>query len=169
MLEHQLVNLLKEKNLTIGSIESITGGLFASTLTNVSGVSQVFPGSIVTYANEAKEQLLGISHARIENYGVVSKEIAYDMAKEGKNKLHVDICVSFTGNAGPTALDHLPVGRLFIGIAIGQVVKTYELQINALDRNRIRELAVDEAMKKVIELVRQQETGEGNSDLHANQ
>lgn len=169
MLEHQLVNLLKEKNLTIGSIESITGGLFASTLTNVSGVSQVFPGSIVTYANEAKEQLLGISHARIENYGVVSKEIAYDMAKEGRNRLHVDICVSFTGNAGPTVLDHLPVGRLFIGIAIGQVVKTYELQIDALDRNRIRELAVDEAMKKVIELVRQQEIVEGKSDLDANQ
>lgn len=169
MLEHQLVNLLKEKNLTIGSIESITGGLFASTLTNVSGVSQIFPGSIVTYANEAKEQLLGISHARIENYGVVSKEIAYDMAKEGRNRLHVDICVSFTGNAGPTVLDHLPVGRLFIGIAIGQVVKTYELQIDALDRNRIRELAVDEAMKKVIELVRQQEIVEGKSDLDANQ
>lgn len=169
MLEHQLVDLLKEKKLTIGSVESITGGLFASTLTNVSGVSKVFLGSMVTYANEVKEQLLGIPHARIENYGVVSKEIAYDMAKEGRKKLHVDICVSFTGNAGPTALDHLPVGRLFIGIAIGQIVKTYELQINALDRNRIRELAVDEAMKKIIELVRQQEIGEGNSDLQTNE
>lgn len=167
MLERELVELLKEKELTIGSVESFTGGLFASTLTNVAGVSKVFPGSIVTYASEMKERILGISHARIENYGVVSKEIAYDMAKEGQKRLAVDICVSFTGNAGPTALDLLPVGRLFIGIAMGQMVKTYELQINALDRNRIRELAVDEAMKKTIELIRQKEIEKGISAFHA--
>ena len=93
-----------DKGLSLGSIESFTGGLFAATITKIPGASNFFKGSIVTYATEEKERLLGISHIDVEKYGVVSKEIAEQMAVYGRDLLDVDVCVSFTGNAGPSAM-----------------------------------------------------------------
>ena len=99
----ELVELLKAKHLTIGSIESMTGGLFASSITSVPGASKVFKGSVVSYSPLIKENVVGVKKETIETFGVVSKEVAYEMASKGKKLLDVDICVSITGNAGPTA------------------------------------------------------------------
>ena len=157
MIEKELVTLLEKNNLTIGSVESYTGGLFAATITGVPGASKVFPGSIVTYANEIKEKLVGVKEITIHQYGVVSKEVAQEMADGGREKLGVDICVSFTGNAGPTALDRLPVGRVVIGISTKPKTMLYELQLDNCDRNRIREISVEQAMKWVMEYIRTNE------------
>ena len=119
----ELVNKLKEKNLTIGSVESMTGGLFASTITSVPGASKVFKGSIVSYSPLIKENVVGVNKETIDRYGVVSKEVAYEMADKGKKLLDVDICVSVTGNAGPTAEPgEEGVGCVYYGIAFKKKV-----------------------------------------------
>ena len=109
-MKNKVVELLKNSNLTIGSIESLTGGLFASNLTSIPGVSKVFKGSVVSYATEVKEMVVNVSKDVVTNYGVVSKECALEMALNGKKLLGVDVCVSFTGNAGPSAMENKEVG-----------------------------------------------------------
>ena len=111
-----LVERLTEKNLTLGSIESFTGGLFGKTITDVSGASKTFKGALVTYSKELKENLLGIPAAYIEEHGVVSYEVCQQMAIKGQKVLGVDVCVAFTGNAGPETNEeggnlHLELGR----------------------------------------------------------
>ena len=154
MIEQDLVKFLKEKELTIGSVESFTAGLFASLIAGVPGASSVLRGGLITYQTDVKTVLLDIPSEEIKLHGVVSKEIAKAMAVNGRKKLGVDICVSFTGNAGPTALDLLPVGRLFIGISTSSTTNVYEFQMDNMDRNRIREEASLKAMELVMELLR---------------
>ena len=125
--------------MTISSIESLTGGLFASTLVSKPGASKYFKGSMVTYSNEIKEAL-GVDTSN----GVVNKEVALQMAAKGKEQFNTDICVSFTGNAGPDTLDNAPVGKVFI--AINEEV--FELDLKGT-RNEIRQQAVDFAISKL--------------------
>ena len=127
---NEVVKLLKEKHLTICSIESLTGGLFASILTSVSGVSEVFKGSIVSYANEIKQNVVGVKKETIEAYGVISKECAYEMAKYGKEKMNTDVSISFTGNAGPSVMENKEVGQVFIGIAIKDDIEVFSLKLS---------------------------------------
>ena len=123
-------NLLKDyfisNKLTLGSVESFTGGAFASHITKIPGASNFYKGSIITYATEIKENILGISHDLVEKHGVVSAEIAHEMALKGRELLNVDICVSFTGNAGPSAMEDKPVGLVYIGIADKNGVKVHD-------------------------------------------
>lgn len=123
---------------TLGSIESFTGGLFASTIISKSGASKFFKGSIVAYSNEIKEKL-GVDISG----GVINKEVAKQMAIKGKKFLNVDICISFTGNAGPISIENKPVGLVYV--AINEEV--FELNFKG-DRNSIREQAVKFAINK---------------------
>ena len=109
---NELAELLIKNNISIGTVESFTVGNFATMLGNIPGISKVYKGSLVTYQSETKERLLGIEHPLIEKYGVVSKEIATLMCVNGKSILDVDLCVSFTGNAGPDAMEGKPVGEV---------------------------------------------------------
>ncbi len=124
---------------TLGSVESITGGLFASKITEKPGASKYFKGSIVSYQNEIKQKL-GINTSQ----GVINKEVALEMSKKGREFLGVDICVSFTGNAGPGILDSKPVGLVFV--AINEEVFELNFQGN---RKEIREKAVSFALSKL--------------------
>ena len=126
----ELVALLIEKNITIGSVESFTVGKFAATLGEVPNVSKVFKGSLVTYQNETKERLLNISKDVIAQKGVVSKELASLMCIHGQQILNSDLCVSFTGNAGPGKMEEKAVGTVFIGIIWKQKVRVYNLQLS---------------------------------------
>jgi nicotinamide-nucleotide amidase len=106
------------KALTIGSVESATGGRIADRITNVPGSSDYFKGSVVAYSNEAKIALLGVQKATIENYGAVSEQTALEMAQGGRKLLDVDICVSDTGIAGPSGdTPEKPVGLFYLGLA----------------------------------------------------
>ena len=82
-----------ENGKTLGSVESFTGGLFASTITSISGASKFYKGSFITYATEEKQKLLQILEETIQQFGVVSKEIAFHMANNGRHLLDVDICI----------------------------------------------------------------------------
>ena len=137
-----------DHKLTLGSIESFTGGLFASEITKIPGASNFFKGSIVTYATIEKQRLLGISKEDIDKYGVVSKQIAEQMAVYGRDLLDVDVCVSFTGNAGPTAMEDKKVGEIYIGIADNEGVEVFSFLLNG-NREEIQRQAVDIAIKKL--------------------
>ena len=138
-----------EQGLTLGSIESFTGGLFASNVTKIPGASNFFKGSIITYATEEKERLLGISHEDVEKYGVVSKEIAEQMAVYGRDVLDVDVCISFTGNAGPSVMENKKVGEIYIGLAAPGKVEVFPFILKG-NREDIQKEAVNEALKILL-------------------
>jgi PncC family amidohydrolase len=123
-LEAEVARLIRQyqaetrKSLTIGSVESATGGRIADRITNVAGSSDYFKGSVVAYSNEVKINLLGVERATIEDYGAVSEQTALEMARGGRKLLDVDICVSDTGIAGPSGnTAEKPVGLFYLGLA----------------------------------------------------
>jgi PncC family amidohydrolase len=123
-LETEIARLIREYQaktgelLTIGTVESATGGRIADRITNVPGSSDYFRGSVVAYSNEVKMALLGVKKATIENYGAVSEQTALEMARGGRKVLGVDICISDTGIAGPSgATPKKPVGIFYLGLA----------------------------------------------------
>ncbi|GEO78395.1 CinA domain-containing protein [Companilactobacillus mindensis DSM 14500] len=113
----QIVNYLKKDQLKITAAESLTAGMFQSTIAQVPGASNVFDGGFVTYADEVKVQLLGMDPQLIKQFTVVSAPVAQSMAKLSAQKLSADIGVGFTGVAGPDPLEGNPVGTVFIGTA----------------------------------------------------
>jgi PncC family amidohydrolase len=123
-LEAEIARLIREyqaktgKLLTIGTVESATGGRIADRITNVPGSSDYFKGSVVAYSNEVKIALLGVKKTTIDNYGAVNEQTALEMAQGGKKLLNVDVCVSDTGIAGPTgATPEKSLGLFYIGLA----------------------------------------------------
>ena len=154
MTSEEINKLFRQFGRTLGSVESFTGGLFAETITSVSGASHFYKGGLVTYASEEKNRLLGISYETIDKYGVVSQEVAAQMAANAQKLLNVDYCVSFTGNAGPTAMENKPVGLVFIGIAIYDHVEVYRFELKG-SRNDIQKEGVKNALeilaKKILE------------------
>ncbi len=147
-----LIQILNRKRLTIGSCESFTAGLFCAHLADVSGASSVLKGGLVTYATELKNKIVGIDKEKLERYGVVSKECAIEMAEKAQKIMNVDVCVSFTGNAGPIAWENKPVGLIYCGVAIEENIYVYELQLN-MSRNDVREYAVQFIINKVVNLL----------------
>ncbi len=144
-----LVALLKEKKATVGSIESMTGGLIAATITSVSGASEVFKGSIVSYSPDVKINIVGVKEETIAKYGVVSYEVASEMANYGRKLLDVDYCVSITGNAGPTQEeDNKGVGTVFVSLVSKNYVWGLPLALKG-DRQTIRE----DATRVVIDFI----------------
>lgn len=150
-LEKVVVNLLKNKELSITAAESLTSGMFQSRIGNVSGASEVFPGGFVTYSADAKEQLLNIPTEIIKKYGVVSSETAEYMAKNSKDKMKTDIGVSFTGVAGPDSLEGHLAGFFWVGLALpnGQVITK---SVNfAKARNEVRDYATKTGFKLIYD------------------
>ena len=145
MNEHRLLQTLADRGLTIGSVESITAGLFASNLASIPGASAVLKGALVTYVAEEKIALSGVRKSTIDHYGVVSPEVAAEMAIGGKRKLGVDMCISCTGNAGPTQEEgEAGVGTVYLGLCYNGYVYTVPLSLSG-ERNEIR-AAVAQAM-----------------------
>jgi PncC family amidohydrolase len=123
----EVVKILKRMGSTIGFVESMTGGGVSAAITKVDGSSKVFKGGLVTYSLYAKEKLLGIPIDTIKYYGVVSKEIAKEMAIAGRKVLDVDICVSITGDAGFTLQEKSLTRKAEIALSRGEVLLNYEV------------------------------------------
>lgn len=123
--EEELLALLRERNLTIGLAESITGGYIGEMITRVPGGSQFFMGGIVSYSNEAKESLLNVSGETISQYGAVSHQCAREMAIGASEKLNTDIGLSVTGIAGPSGgSKEKPVGTFFVGLKMNECLES---------------------------------------------
>lgn len=149
-----LLEELSKRNLTLSSAESLTGGLFAATLVDQSGISKVFKGGIITYWSEIKNQVLHVDEKIISKFGVVSKECAYAMAKNCRDMFSTSISISFTGNAGPEILENKPVGEVFIAINYLGEINVYECHFSG-SRSEIRKASVDFGIKKIIDLFKE--------------
>lgn len=139
-LQSQVVHYLKEHGLTIAAAESLTAGLFMAELAEISGASAVLQGGVVTYSNEAKVEQLGIDADVIETYGVVSKEVAEQMAERVRAKFNTSIGIGLTGVAGPGDQDGIPAGTVWIGFSIeGKEVRSKLLRLyGSRNTNRLR-------------------------------
>ncbi len=117
-LEQEIGKLLRRKGLTLGVVESATGGLISHRITNVAGSSEYYKGSVTAYSNEVKIKVIGVKEGTIIKYGAVSHQVVEEMAQGGRKALDVDICLADTGIAGPTgATPEKPVGLFYIGLS----------------------------------------------------
>lgn len=153
-IEEQLVDLLIEKGYHISFAESCTGGLCCGTLVNVANASKVLDVSFTTYANDAKTEFLGVSADTIKKYGVVSEEVAREMAKGVANTSRSEVGVGVTGVAGPSGgTAKKPVGMVCFGFCVNGEVKTFTQQFGAIGRNRVRSASVDFVFKTLTDIL----------------
>ena len=153
-LEGVVIWELCHQGLTVATAESCTGGLVAKRLTDVPGSSAAFKGGFVTYTNEMKISMLGVSPDTLEKYTAVSEQTAAEMARGARLRTGSDIAVSTTGYAGPGGgTEEAPVGTVFVGISTQEETRVVRLKLSP-DRSReyIRTLAASNALN----LVRQQ-------------
>ena len=109
---------LRQKGLTLGIVESATGGLISHLITNIPGSSDYYKGSVTAYSNEAKIKVVGVKEDTINQYGAVSYQVVEEMARGGRKILASDICLADTGTAGPSgATPGKPVGLFYIGLS----------------------------------------------------
>ncbi|MEI7548787.1 MAG: nicotinamide-nucleotide amidohydrolase family protein, partial [Actinomycetota bacterium] len=139
-MEFVVLQLLRDRGLSLGLAESVTGGLVAGRITSVPGASEVFRGSIVSYASSVKFDVLGVPPGP-----VVSEAAAAAMAKGAQRVLHADVGLALTGVAGPTEQDGMPVGTLCVGLAIGDEVHTRTLRLPG-QREQMRQMSVISAL-----------------------
>lgn len=148
-IEVVLGRLLTEKKLTISTAESCTGGKIAATLSAVPGASNYFKGSVVSYATQAKIDVLEIDENLIAKHGVVSAEVAKEMAKSVQKVMNSDCAIATTGNAGPTKGDEdAEIGIVFIGIAMRN-----EVFVEEFNFGQPREKVIDRGVSKALELI----------------
>lgn len=145
MLELQIAEIIRElevkigRCLTVGSVESATGGRIADRLTNISGSSDYFMGSVVSYSNEIKMKVVGVKEETLRHHGAVCHETCEKMAEGGRKLLQLDYCISTTGIAGPTgATPTKPIGLFYIGLASSDNVYSYKYNFTG-NRERIKE------------------------------
>jgi len=150
-IEVQIGNLLKEKNASLATAESFTGGRLASLFTEYPGSSAFFKGSVVAYATEAKVNILGVPKELIEKHSVVSNEVACEMAKKVKALYQTDYAIATTGNAGPDKGDSdADVGTVFLAIATPQRVFAKEFNFGN-HRDKVVGKAVNKCMEMVLD------------------
>lgn len=153
-LEEQVVEKLMERGYHISFAESCTGGLCCGNLVNVTNASKVLDMSFVTYANEAKMALLGVKADTILSNGVVSEEVAYEMAKGAAKAAKSEVGVGVTGVAGPGGgTEKKPVGMVCFGFSVNGNVTTFTEQFGEIGRNQVRKSSVEFVFKKLLELI----------------
>ena len=156
-----LVELCKEKGVSVGFAESLTGGMISSSVVNIPGASAVFKGSVVSYTNEIKERVLGVSEDIISSNTEVSGECAEAMAIGAARVLGVELVISVTGIAGPTGeLPGKPVGTVYMGYYyegpdfFGELTGSVRLNLTG-DRDAIRTGTVLAALDLASKLVKE--------------
>ncbi len=160
--EEILLKLLEDRNLTISTAESCTGGMLSSLLTNIPGSSKSYLGSIVSYANKVKINTLGVDAKTIEQYGAVSKETALEMAINCRKKIGSDIALAITGIAGPDrGSSPKPVGLYYVGYADKDKSSVHQ-HFLPLKRKQIRTyssaMAIDIARRHILNLAQIEDT-----------
>lgn len=149
----QIVDILIKNNLKISFAESITGGMLASAITDISGASNVIESSYVTYSNDSKNKNLNVSKETLKEFGAISENTAYKMAKGVKEKSLANIGVSTTGEAGPNSSE-TEVGNVFTCIYFGEDNYYTKHYFFSGDRNKIRRSTVNRVLSHILYLLR---------------
>lgn len=146
LLEEQIVGLLQEKKVTLATAESCTGGMLASRIIDVPGVSEVFKAGFVTYANEAKQNLLGVKEDTLAQFGAVSEQTAREMVLGAIKAAKADMAVATTGIAGPGGgTKEKPVGLVYIACGSADDIIVERCLFNG-SRKEIRQASVEHAL-----------------------
>ena len=156
-LEAILGELLKQKNATIATAESCTGGRLAAALNALPGSSSYYLGSVVAYANDVKQQVLGVEQDTLAQYGVVSERTVREMAEGVRRLMHTDYAIATSGIAGPDGgTEDKPVGTVWIAWATpeGTVAERFQFGVARL-REQITQRAVTTALVRMIQVVKQ--------------
>jgi len=148
IMAEDLIAVCREKKIKLALAESCTGGLVAGCITSVSGSSDIFDRGFVTYSNQAKIEMLGVSESTLEKFGAVSEETAIAMAEGAIKKSGGELALSITGIAGPGGgSEEKPVGLVHIAVARNNTTTHSERHVFKGDRNRVRIQAVESGLK----------------------
>ena len=147
-LAEEVLEVCRTAGLTIATAESCTGGLIGGALTAISGSSDVVDRGFITYSNEAKEELLGVSHDALETYGAVSEVVVEQMAEGGMKKAGTGLCVAVSGVAGPGGgSEEKPVGTVYLACAKKNSTTIVEKQLFDGNREQVRQLTTKRALE----------------------
>lgn len=159
-VEERIADLLREKKIRVTTAESCTGGLIAGRLINVAGISSSYEEGYITYSNEAKERLIGVSHKTLETFGAVSSETAIEMAEGVIQTTGADISIVSTGIAGPEGgTPGKPVGLVYLGCHYrGNTI--VEKHLFSGNRMEVRNCSVDAACTLLEKVLNRESDGE---------
>ena len=145
-MEQRIGELLKQKNFTVATAESCTGGLLASRLTDITGSSAYVKGGVVAYCNEIKQSILHVKADTLKNFGAVSSQTADQMASNVRLIFDADIGLSTTGVAGPSPSESKPVGLVYVAV-VGENFREGKVCHFSGTRTEIKAQAVDAVLK----------------------
>lgn len=149
----ELAKILTENKLKISTAESCTGGLIAGEITSVSGSSEFFDMSVVTYANSAKQKLLDVCEDTLKIYGAVSQQTASEMVNGISRMSGADVCIAVTGLAGPGGgTDEKPVGLVYVATKVFDKINVNKYNFDG-NRDEIRRQTVNAAIKDVKQMI----------------
>ena len=150
----QVVREFLARGLTLGTAESLTGGMIAASVAGVSGASAVLMGGVVSYDARVKHEVLGVEQSVIDTVGVVSEPCARQMAQGARRVLKTHVAVSATGIAGPTGgTPQTPVGTVFIGVSSERGTQVDECHFEG-DRQSVREQSAAYALQLALDAIR---------------
>ena len=156
MTATDVLDAAKAAGLKIVTAESCTGGMVAAALTDIPGSSAAVECGFVTYSNEAKNGLLGVSKETLASFGAVSQEVALEMAEGALRRSLADVSVSITGIAGPGGSEFKPEGRVCFGVArTGCPTHTETLEFGAPGRAEVRRRSRDHALALLLRAITQ--------------
>ena len=146
-----IVERASAAGIVIATAESCTGGMISAAITDVAGSSQILDRGFVTYSNEAKMDMLGVSADTLDTHGAVSELVAAEMAAGALQHSNATLTVSVTGIAGPGGSDFKPEGRVCFGIATKDGVETHQVDFGALGRVGVRSATVAHALELLLQ------------------
>ena len=153
MLEKDVVESLIKHKKTLATAESCTGGMIGKLITSVPGASDVYGFGFITYANEAKEKILGVKKETLEKYGAVSLQTASEMAEGAQKVSGSDIAVSVTGIAGPGGGSlEKPVGLVYTAITDGKTTNIQRLMLKG-DRDSVRKQTCEKVFEMILKFL----------------
>lgn len=148
-----LLQRAKSAGIRIATAESCTGGMVAVALTDIPGSSAVFERGFVTYTNDAKVEMLGVSRATLDAFGAVSEQVAQEMAKGALAHSDAGLAVSITGIAGPGGSDFKPEGRVCFAVSDAQKTHTETVEFGAIGRKNVRKAACAHALAMIAQIL----------------
>jgi PncC family amidohydrolase len=151
----QLIDDLKSRNWRLASCESVTGGDFASLITDVSGASEVYVGGYIVYSDVSKQLLTFVDEEMLRTHGSVSAEVVRRMAVWTREYLKSDVAIAFSGNAGPKTSSNQPVGRVFTAIALNDECFVYQDDFCG-SRKEIKKQIVDSGIQRLSKLIQKE-------------
>lgn len=151
--EAELVDLLRSREWTVTTVESCTGGGISARIVDIPGASDVLRMAFVTYCDEAKTALAGVSPETLRKHTAVSAETAEEMARGGAARADADLCLSATGIAGPGGTKEFPAGLVYLGCFLKGEVRV-EKHLFSGDRNEVREQAAERAIQMAVDALK---------------